>query len=102
MNQPISETQKNTDLEQLRPPKKYAVCLLNDDFTPMQFVVQILQEVFFLSQDTAETLMWKVHREGKAICGVYSLDIAMTKRTQVEILAHQAEHPLRCIVEESA
>ncbi|XDZ52644.1 ATP-dependent Clp protease adapter ClpS [Neisseriaceae bacterium CLB008] len=82
------------------PPRKFKVCLLNDDYTPMDFVVDVLTEVFFLTQDQAEAVMWQVHEEGKAVCGLYSKDIAFTKVTQVMALAQEHGHPLLCIAEE--
>lgn len=102
MSQPATNTRQSTDVEVLRPPKRYTVCLLNDDFTPMQFVVDVLQEIFYLPHDTAEAIMWQVHREGKGCCGVYSLDIALSKCRQVEAVAQEAGHPLRCVIEESS
>ncbi len=84
----------------LRPPKKYGVYLLNDDYTTMEFVVKILTEVFALPQEKAVAVMLLVHHEGKGLCGVYTRDIAETKQQQVSKRAQDAGFPLLCIVEE--
>lgn len=86
----------------LRPPKKYGVFLLNDDYTTMDFVVDVLQKVFAMPQERAVAVMLLVHHEGKGLCGVYSRDVALTKQRQVVQMAAAAEQPLRCIVEEAA
>ena len=100
-------TQFATDIEEqsvseiVEPPKQYAVILLNDDFTPMDFVVRILQDVFYLSENVAETIMLKIHNEGRGVCGVFSWDIAQSKKEQVDNESQHAGYPLRCIVEET-
>lgn len=94
-------TKQNSDLAQkLLPPKRYAVYLLNDDFTTMDFVMYVLQNVFFMDESRAFALMLMVHEQGKGLCGVYSWDIATTKQSQVMDLASQNEYPLQCSVEE--
>lgn len=96
----LEDKQKEKEQEEtIRPPRKYVVYLLNDDVTTMDFVVFVLQKVFAMSTAQAETLMWRVHQEGKAACGVYSKDIAQTKQQQVMTLASAAEYPLRCTIE---
>ncbi len=87
--------------QNIPPPKKYAVYLLNDDFTPMDFVVNILRSVFMLPQDQAVAVMLLVHHEGKGLCGVYTHDIAHTKQQQVASRAEAQGHPLLCSVEEA-
>ena len=82
------------------PPKKYGVFLLNDDYTPMDFVVKVLTEIFWLPQERAVAVMLLVHHEGKGLCGVYTRDIAQTKQQQVMQRAKREGHPLQCIVEE--
>ncbi len=77
----------------------FQVVLLNDDFTPMEFVVQVLQEFFNKDRQAATQIMLKIHLEGKGICGVYSRDIANTKVEQVQQAAHSAGHPLQCLSE---
>ncbi|BBE10283.1 MAG: ATP-dependent Clp protease adaptor protein ClpS [Glomeribacter sp. 1016415] len=85
--------------QKIKPPPMYQVVLLNDDFTPMGFVVMILQKYFRKDQKASIQIMLKVHCEGKAICGVYTRDVAMTKVKQVTTHAKQAGHPLRCVME---
>ena len=84
----------------LMPPKKYKVVLINDDFTPMEFVIQILQSFFRLDRETAVQVMMMVHTKGKGICGVFSKDIAETKVVQVNEFSRQHQHPLMCSMEE--
>jgi len=81
-----------------RPPR-YSVWMLNDDFTPMEFVVEVLQIVFHLDPALSQRLMWEIHTKGKSCCGIYSYDIATTKAQKAMELATEAGHPLRCIVE---
>lgn len=91
---------KNIDKESLLPPKRYGVFLLNDDYTPMDFVVALLQEIFRLPEQQAEAVMLQVHHQGKGLCGIYQKDIAETKHQQVQNLAQQAGYPLLSKVEE--
>ena len=81
-------------------PKDYKVTLLNDDFTPMEFVVDIIQKVFKKSNDEATKIMLQIHTEGIGICGIFPLEIAETKMNQVLNLAKESQHPLQCIIEE--
>ena len=83
----------------LKPPPLYKVILLNDDYTPMEFVVEILLEYFGMNIDTAQRVMLKVHTEGKGVCGVYPREIAETKAVQVNQHSRAAEHPLLCDIE---
>lgn len=85
----------------LKPPPLYRVVLLNDDFTPMEFVVDILQTIFAMERTKATQVMLEVHTKGKGICGVFSYEIAETKVAQVMNLAKQHQHPLLCTMEES-
>jgi ATP-dependent Clp protease adaptor protein ClpS len=78
----------------------YKVVLLNDDFTPMEFVIVILEEYFSKNRQEATQIMLKVHNEGKGICGVFSKDIASTKVELVLTHAREAGHPLQCVMEE--
>ncbi len=82
----------------LRPPM-YRVVLLNDDYTPMEFVVWILQSVFYKTPAEATRLMLDVHNQGKGLCGVFTHDVARTKALQVEAQAKRHEHPLQCRLE---
>ncbi len=84
----------------LKKPKKYKVVLLNDDYTPMEFVVQILTKFFGLNQELATKIMLTVHTKGKAVCGEYSYEIAETKVEQVNDYSRQHQHPLLCTMEE--
>ncbi len=77
----------------------YQVILLNDDFTPMDFVVEVLEQFFSKTNEQATQLMLKVHTEGRAVCGVYPRDIAETKVEQVVGFARTHQHPLRCVME---
>ena len=81
-----------------RPPL-YKVMLLNDDFTPMEFVVMVIQEFFSKDREAATQIMLKIHLDGKGVCGVYSRDVAATKVDQVLDAAKQAGHPLQCVSE---
>jgi ATP-dependent Clp protease adaptor protein ClpS len=83
-----------------RPPL-YRVILLNDDYTPMEFVVRVLEKVFGLDRNTATRIMLEVHTKGKGVCGVFTYEIAETKVAQVTGLAQQQQHPLLCTMEEA-
>lgn len=85
----------------LEPPKMYKVMLLNDDYTPMDFVIAVLQRFFSLDTEQATRIMLKVHNEGRGVCGVYPRDIAATKVEQVSAFARQHHHPLACVMEEN-
>ncbi|MDR1311213.1 MAG: ATP-dependent Clp protease adapter ClpS [Burkholderiaceae bacterium] len=82
------------------PPPLCQVVLLNDDFTPMDFVIEVLQTYFRKDVWVATEIMLKVHHEGRGICGVYPKDVARTKAEQVLEYARSQEHPLQCVVEE--
>lgn len=101
----VTQQENETLLEReetvLKPPPMYKVILLNDDFTPMDFVIFILQEYFHKDTQTATRIMLKVHHEGKGVCGVFSRDIASTKVKQVIRHARQEGHPLQCTMEEA-
>ena len=83
----------------LKPPPLYRVILLNDDYTPMEFVVGVLRKFFGMNVETATRVMLKVHTEGKGVCGVFPREIAETKAVQVNDYAREAEHPLLCDIE---
>ncbi|OGV44399.1 MAG: ATP-dependent Clp protease adapter ClpS [Legionellales bacterium RIFCSPHIGHO2_12_FULL_42_9] len=84
---------------ELKPPKKYKVILLNDDYTPMEFVVVVLMRFFHLSGEAATEVMLQVHFQGKGVCGVFTRDVAETKVMLVNDYARSNEHPLLCIME---
>lgn len=96
-DQAVSERQ----VEKLKPPPMYQVFLLNDDYTPMEFVVSVLQRFFGMGREKATQVMLKVHREGRGVCGVYPHDVAATKVEQVSDFARQHQHPLQCVMEEA-
>ncbi|CAM8636011.1 COG2127 Uncharacterized conserved protein [Oxalobacteraceae bacterium] len=87
--------------EAVKPPSMYQVLLLNDDYTPMEFVVAIIQEYFNKDRENATQIMLKVHRDGKGLCGVYPKDITSTKVELVLTHARKAGHPLQCVMEEA-
>jgi len=84
-----------------KPPPLFKVLLLNDDYTPMEFVVHVLQKFFSIDSERATQIMLKVHTEGVGVCGVYPKDIALTKVDQVVDFARQHQHPLQCTMEET-
>ncbi len=84
---------------EVKKPNMYAVVLINDDYTPMEFVIYVLQTIFKKSYEEAKKIMLMVHNEGKGICGVYSLDIAETKANQVIEFSRVNQHPLECKVQ---
>ena len=81
------------------PPQMYQVVLLNDDYTPMEFVVMVIQEFFNKDRETATQIMLKIHLDGKGVCGVFSKDVAATKVDQVTEAARKNGHPLQCVSE---
>jgi ATP-dependent Clp protease adaptor protein ClpS len=84
----------------LKPPPLYKVVLLNDDYTPMEFVVQILETFFAMNREKATQVMLHVHTRGKGVCGVYTREIAETKVVQVNEFSRRNQHPLLCTLEE--
>ncbi len=92
--------QQESDTEtRLQPPSMYKVVLNNDDYTPMDFVVEVLQKFFRLNIEQATEIMLSVHYQGKGICGIYTAEIAETKVEQVNQYAKHHEHPLLCTME---
>jgi ATP-dependent Clp protease adaptor protein ClpS len=84
-----------------RPPPLYKVLLLNDDFTPIDFVVTVLKRYFGMNSERAMQITLQVHHEGMGVCGVFTKDIAATKVKQVISYARQHQHPLACVMEEN-
>ena len=80
----------------LKPPSMYKVIIYNDDYTPMEFVVEILEIFFAMNREKATQIMLAVHTQGKAVCGIYTRDIAETKVAQVNQFSSDSEHPLLC------
>ena len=100
----MATKQENVNLlerSKTKPPKLYKVILLNDDFTTMEFVIEVLVMFFSMNQERATQVMLQIHNEGSAICGLYPKDIAETKVNQVSAFAKQHGHPLRCHTEEN-
>ena len=85
--------------QRTKPPQMFQVLMLNDDFTPMEFVVLVLQEFFSKDRESATQIMLKIHLDGKGVCGVYSKDVAATKVDQVLEAARKSGHPLQCVAE---
>jgi ATP-dependent Clp protease adaptor protein ClpS len=105
----LSAQEDDTDdglaLENARPelkkPPLFKVVLLNDDYTPMEFVVEVLETFFLMNREQATQVMLTVHTRGKGVCGVYTRDIAETKAAQVNQYARENQHPLLCEIEAS-
>lgn len=101
----VTKNRENGVLEEsknkIRLPPLYKVMLLNDDFTPMDFVVMVLRNFFFMDQEKATQIMLKIHTEGVGICGIYPSDIAITKVQQVNEFSRQNQHPLMCVMEKN-
>jgi ATP-dependent Clp protease adaptor protein ClpS len=100
-----NQEQRGTVLEaekaKVKPPPLYKVMLLNDDYTPMDFVVVVLQTVFAMSREKATQVMLQVHREGMGVCGTYTREVASAKVEQVIGIARKHQHPLQCTMEET-
>jgi ATP-dependent Clp protease adaptor protein ClpS len=86
---------------QLKRPSLYKVVMLNDDYTPMEFVVETLEQFFYMNREQATKVMLTVHTAGKAVCGIFTKDVAETKAAQVNQYARDNEHPLLCEIEAS-
>ncbi|GAB4357653.1 MAG: ATP-dependent Clp protease adapter ClpS [Gammaproteobacteria bacterium] len=85
----------------LKKPPLFKVVLLNDDFTPMEFVVEILERFFSMNREKATQIMLHVHTRGRGVCGVYTYEIAETKVAQVNEFSRSHQHPLLCTMEEA-
>ena len=92
-------TTKETDRAKVKPPSQYKVILNNDDYTTMEFVIDVLQRFFSMDIDRATQLMLAIHYEGKAVCGIFTAEVAEMKVLQVMSYARQHEHPLLCTME---
>jgi ATP-dependent Clp protease adaptor protein ClpS len=84
-----------------KKPSNYKVLMLNDDYTPMEFVVLVLQQFFSMSIEDATRVMLQVHQQGVAVCGVFTYEVAETKVTQVVDFARENQHPLQCTLEKA-
>ena len=96
MSQVVSKTSK----QKLKTPKRFEVILLNDDYTTMEFVVEVLRRFFHKESLVAEAIMLKIHIDSEAVCGTYSYDVAQSKVTQVIDFSRQNEQPLMCVLRE--
>ena len=83
----------------LKKPARFQVVMLNDDYTPMEFVVEMLERFFSLDRERAVRVMLKVHTEGRGVCGVFTREVAETKAEQVNQCAREQEHPMLCEIE---
>ncbi|MFO8151872.1 ATP-dependent Clp protease adapter ClpS [Thioalkalivibrio sp.] len=86
---------------ELKPPRRFKVVLMNDDYTPMEFVVEVLETFFGMDREKATRIMLHVHTRGKGVCGLFSRDVAETKVAQVNEYARHHQHPLLCSMEEA-
>lgn len=96
-----SDTVLEIDRPKVVPPRMFKVLLLNDDFTPMDFVVEVLQEFFGMNRERATRVMLQVHTEGTGVCGIFPRDVAATKVDLVTNYARQHQQPLVCVMEEN-
>ncbi len=99
MAQHKDDTILGAQRSKLKPPPMFKVMLLNDDYTPMEFVVIVLQKFFSMTRERATQVMLKVHKEGIGVCGVYPHDVAATKVQQVAAYSRKHQHPLQCVME---
>ena len=86
---------------ELKKPPLYKVVLLNDDYTPMDFVVQVLENFFSMNREQATQVMLQIHTQGKGVCGTFTREIAETKVAQVSEFSHRNQHPLLCVMEKA-
>ena len=96
----MPQVASKTSKQKLNIPKQFEVILLNDDYTTMEFVVEVLRRFFNKEFQTAEAIMLKIHIDGEAVCGTYSYDVAQSKVTQVIDYSRQNEQPLMCVLRE--
>ena len=107
MSEKTEERDANSDLgilvkekpPALQNPRRYQVILLNDDYTPMEFVLELIEKFFSKDRQTATRIMLMIHNEGKGVCGIYTQDIAETKAALVNKYSMQHQHPLLCEAE---
>jgi len=95
----VKEKTASKTSEKIKEPEQFRVILLNDHYTTMEFVVEVLMVIFHKGVDDANRIMLDVHKKGRGIVGVYTWDIAVTKTEQVHAAANASEYPLKCIVE---
>ena len=93
------DTVLETVKPRIKPPRRYQVILLNDDFTPMDFVIEVLSRFFGMDSAKAEAIMMAIHEQGKGVCGLYSKEVAEMKVSLVNNFSQENEHPLQCKME---
>ena len=102
-NSPDRQHEDDPVVEESRPklkkPRMFQAVLLNDDYTPMEFVVELIEQFFYKSRENATQIMLKIHTEGKGVCGVYTEDVAETKAAVVNQYSMDHQHPLLCQIE---
>lgn len=86
---------------ELKQPPQYKVMLLNDDYTPMEYVVHVLEGFFGMNREKATQIMLHVHTRGRGVCGTYTRDVAETKVEMVNAHSRENQHPLKCVMEEA-
>ena len=96
----MSQASSKTSKQKLKTPNQFEVILLNDDYTTMEFVVEVLRRFFHKESLVAEAIMLKIHIDGEAVCGTYSYDVAQSKVTQVIDYSRKNEQPLMCVLRE--
>ena len=95
------ETIEESVKDKIQKPSMYNVMLLNDDYTPMDFVVEVLRKFFNKNSDQATDIMLTIHYKGRALCGTFTAEVAETKVNQVSIFSNENKHPLMCVMEKA-
>ncbi len=96
----MAKTITQTSKSKVKRPNRFQVLLLNDDYTTMEFVIEVLMQFFSKTEEVANAIMLKVHIDGEGVCGIYSHDVAQTKVSQVVDFARKNEQPLMCVLRE--
>ena len=96
----MDKTLTQTSKPKFKKPSRFQVLLLNDDYTTMEFVVEVIKRFFSKSEEAAQAIMLKIHLEGEGVCGTYSHDVAQTKVSQVTDFSRKNEQPLMCVIRE--
>jgi ATP-dependent Clp protease adaptor protein ClpS len=96
----MAQTLAQNTKPKVKKPNRFQVLLLNDDYTTMEFVVEVIKRFFSKSEEAAQAIMLKIHLEGEGVCGTYSHDVAQTKVSQVTDFSRKNEQPLMCVIRE--
>ncbi|MBT3195472.1 MAG: ATP-dependent Clp protease adapter ClpS [Candidatus Ruthia sp.] len=96
----MDKTLTQTSKPKFKKPSRFQVLLLNDDYSTMEFVVEVIKRFFSKSEEAAQAIMLKIHLEGEGVCGTYSHDVAQTKVSQVTDFSRKNEQPLMCVIRE--